>query len=121
MMWLIPSSMRFTTTVSGVRVVMARNANVAIANTKAIGAPASTPAATSKYKEHHKLVVAHRDEQGLEHPQAGTDRRDDQQCENDLPKTAHAREPQQREDQHQRATDRNSGCAPDIRDFHAQA
>ena len=46
----MPSSMRLTTTVSGVRVVIARNAKVAIANTNAIGAPASTPAATSTTK-----------------------------------------------------------------------
>ena len=51
MIWLIPSSMRLTTTVSGVRVVIARNAKVAIANTNAIGAPARTPAATSRMKK----------------------------------------------------------------------
>src|SRR6201989_1422500 len=88
MMWLIPSSIRLTTTGSGGRVVIARNAKVAIANTKAIGAPASAPRRDQPNEEHEELVVAHRGEYRLEHPQAGADQRNETKREQYLPDAA---------------------------------
>ena len=51
MMWLMPSSMRETTTVRGVLVVSARNANVARPKENTIGAPESTSVPTSSTKK----------------------------------------------------------------------
>ena len=66
----MPSSMRLTTTVSGARVVMREVTRRSRApNAKAIGTPASTPAATSSDEEDDELVVAERGEHRLEQPQ----------------------------------------------------
>ncbi|OIQ65684.1 hypothetical protein GALL_527570 [mine drainage metagenome] len=55
--WLMPSSMRPTSTISGVRVVSARYPKIASPNAKAIGTPANTQKPTTPTKKMTRLIL----------------------------------------------------------------